>query len=140
MSAIDESVCRCEREPAWCFVHRRWGRALSSPPTRMELVEQARGLTATITAQAAEIARLRAALAVTQRALEAAHTGERFTVVDEIERLQRERDALRAAARECLDALEAPAPVWDADESEHDEHAARLEVARGALRALAATR
>ena len=52
----------------------------------------------------------------------------------------RERDALRDAARECLDALEAPAPVWDADESEHDEHAARLEVARGALRALVAPR
>jgi hypothetical protein len=85
-------------------------------------------------------------------------------VVDEIERLQREIATLRAAyasdlaglraelrradderatwrdlrdaARECLDALEAPAPVWDADESEHDEHAARLEVARAALRAL----
>ena len=58
------------------------------------------------------------------------------TACDDIERLQRERDALRDAAREHLDALEAPAPVWDADESEHDEHAARLEVARAALRAL----
>ena len=48
----------------------------------------------------------------------------------------RERDDLRDAAREMLAALEAPAPVWDADESEHDEHAARLEVARAALRAL----
>ncbi len=87
---IDETACQCEREPAWCFVHRRWGRAMSSPPTRAELVEQVRG----------------------------------------------ERDALRDAARAYLDALEAPAPVWDADESEHDGHAARLEVARVALRAL----
>ena len=109
-----------------------------------------------------------AVLAVTQSSLEAARTGERITVVDEIERLQREIATLRAAsaqdldglraelrradderqtwrdlrdaARECLDALESPAPVWDADESEHDGHAARLEVARVALRALVAPR
>ena len=81
-----------------------------------------------------------ALLAVTQASLEAASSGRRVTVVDEVERLQRERDALRDAARECLDALEAPAPVWDADESEHDGHAARLEVARGALRTLVAPR
>ena len=81
-----------------------------------------------------------ALLAVTRSSLEAARTGERITVVDEIERLQRERDALRDAAREHLDALDAPAPVWDADESEHDGHAARLEVARVALRALVAPR
>ena len=109
-----------------------------------------------------------ALLAVTQRALEAAHTGERITVVDDIERLQREIATLRAAyasdlaglraevrraddervawrdlrdaAREHLDALEAPAPVRDADESEHDGHAARLEVARVALRTLVAPR
>ena len=109
-----------------------------------------------------------AVLAVTQASLEAASSGRRVTVCDEIERLQREIATLRAAyatdldglraelrradedratwrdlrdaARECLDALEAPAPVWDADESEHDEHAARLEVARVALRALVAPR
>ena len=77
-----------------------------------------------------------ALLAVTRASLDAASSGRRVTVVDEVERLQRERDALRDAARECLDALEAPAPAWDADESEHDEHAARLEVARVALRTL----
>ena len=105
-----------------------------------------------------------ALLAVTRSSLEAASSERRVTVVDEIERLQREIATLRAAyaqdldglraelrradderatwrdlrdaARECLDALEAPAPVWDADESEHDEHATRLEVARAALRAL----
>ena len=77
-----------------------------------------------------------ALLAVTQASLEAASSGRRVTVVDDIERLQRERDALRDAARECLDALEAPAPVWDADESEHDEHAARLTDAVEALRPL----
>ena len=109
-----------------------------------------------------------AVLAVTQASLEAASSGRRVTVVDEVERLQREIATLRAAytqdldglraelrradderatwrdlrdaARECLDALEAPAPVWDADESEHDGHAARLEVARAALRALVAPR
>lgn len=61
----------------------------------------------------------------------------------EIERLRArtetaggERDALRDAAREMLAAIEAPAPVWDADESEHDAHAARLTAATAALRAL----
>jgi len=61
------------------------------------------------------------------------------------ETAERERDAaladaarLRAAAREMLAALEAPAPVWDADESEHDAHAARLTVALDAVRALVA--
>lgn len=109
-----------------------------------------------------------AMLAVTQSSLEAASSGRRVTVVDDIERLQREIATLRAAyatdldglraelrradderatwrdlrdaAREHLDALEAPAPVWDADESDHDGHAARLEVARVALRALVAAR
>jgi hypothetical protein len=46
-----------------------------------------------------EVARLRAVLAVTQRSLEAAHTGERITVVDEIERLQRELTEARAEVR-----------------------------------------
>ena len=59
----DETTCRCGREPAWCFVHRRWGRMMSSHPTRMELVEQARGLTMTATTQADEITRLRRELA-----------------------------------------------------------------------------
>ena len=64
---------------------------------------------------------------------------------DELARLTRERDEARAAlrdasrvTREMLDALEAPAPVWDADESEHDEHAARLTAALDASRALLA--
>lgn len=52
----------------------------------------------------AEIARLRALLEVAQTSLAAATSGRRVTVVDEIERLQRERDALRDAAREYLDA------------------------------------
>jgi hypothetical protein len=50
----------------------------------------------------------------------------------------RERDDLRDAAREILAALEAPAPVWDADESEHDVHATRLTVALDAVRTLLA--
>lgn len=93
-----------------------------------------------------------AALAVASRSLEAATSGERITTCDELARLTREVASLRAAyaadlaglraevrradderaawrdlrdaAREMLAALEAP--VWDADESEHDEHAARL--------------
>jgi hypothetical protein len=101
-----------------------------------------------------EVERLRAALAVATRSLEAASTGERLTTCDELARLSREVATLRAAyaadldglraevrradderaawrglrdaARGMLAALEAPAPVWDADESEHDEHAARL--------------
>lgn len=50
--------------------------------------------------------------------------------------LRDEAMRLRDAARELLDALDAPAPVWDADESEHDAHAARLTAATAALRAL----
>jgi len=83
-----------------------------------------------------------AALAVATRSLEAASSGERLTTCDELARLSREvatvtreRDAARDAAREMLAALEAPAPVWDADESEHDAHAARLTRALDALRA-----
>lgn len=79
---------------------------------------------------------LRALLEVAQTSLAAATSGRRVTACDEIERLQRERDALRDAAREMLAAIEAPAPVWDADESEHDAHAARLTAATAALRAL----
>jgi hypothetical protein len=37
-----------------------------------------------------------------------------------------------------LAALEAPAPVWDADESEHDAHAARLTRALDDVRAMLA--
>ena len=58
----------------------------------------------------------------------------------EVRRADDERAAwrgLRDAAREMLAAIEAPAPVWDADESEHDTHAARLTAATAALRALA---
>jgi hypothetical protein len=49
---------------------------------------------------------------------------------------ERERDEARAAAAGVLTALEAPAPVWDADESDHDAHAARLTDAVEALRSL----
>lgn len=87
-------------------------------------------------AAVAEIARLRALLEVAQTSLAAATSGRRVTACDEIERLQRERDALRDATREMLAAIEAPAPVWDADESEHDAHAARLTAAIAALRPL----
>jgi len=83
-----------------------------------------------------------AELAVATRSLEAATTGERLTTCDELARLSREvatvtreRDAARDAAAGVLAALEAPAPVWDADESEHDAHAARLTRALDALRA-----
>lgn len=93
-----------------------------------ELFAASPALARTVIAQAAEIATLRAAYASDLAGLRA-----------EVRRADEERATwrdLRDAARECLDALEAPAPVWDADESEHDEHAARLEVARVALRAL----
>jgi len=107
-----------------------------------------------------------AALAVATRSLEAASSGERLTTCDELARLSCEVATLRAAyaqdlaglraevrradderaawrdlrdaAREMLAALEAPAPVWDADESEHDAHAARLTVALDAVRAMLA--
>ena len=55
-------------------------------------------------AAVAEIARLRALLEVAQTSLAAATSGRRVTVVDEIERLQRENATLRDAAREYLDA------------------------------------
>jgi chromosome segregation ATPase len=51
---------------------------------------------------------------------------------------ERARDEARAAAAGVLTALEAPAPVWDADESEHDAHAARMTLALDAVRALLA--
>jgi len=107
-----------------------------------------------------------AALAVATRSLEAASSGERLTTCDELARLSREVATLRAAyatdldglraevrraddereawrdlrdaAREMLAALEAPAPVWDADESEHDAHAVRLTRALDAVRAMLA--
>ena len=55
-------------------------------------------------AAVAEVARLRGLLEVAQTSLAAATSGRRVTACDEIERLQRERDALRDAAREYLDA------------------------------------
>lgn len=74
--STDDATCQCDREPAWCFVHRRWGRRTSSPPTRTELVERVRDLTATIEAQAADIA----------------------TAVARAETAERERDAALAEA------------------------------------------
>jgi septal ring factor EnvC (AmiA/AmiB activator) len=107
-----------------------------------------------------------AALAVATRAIEAATTGERLTTCDELARLSREVATLRAAyasdlaglraevrradderaawrglrdaARGVLAALEATAPGWDADESDHDEHAARMTQALDAVRAMLA--
>jgi hypothetical protein len=86
-----------------------------------------------------------AALAVATRSLEATTTGERLTTCDELARLSREvatvareRDEARDAAREMLTALEALAPVWGADESEHAAHAARLTRALDAVRVLLA--
>lgn len=67
---------------------------------RCEVLHQAEVIerrTAELSTATGEIERLRAALAVTQRALEAAHTGERNTVVDEIEWLRRELAAARRA-------------------------------------------
>ena len=103
------------------------------------LTDAAPALVATITAQSAEVERLRAALAVTQSSLEAASSGRRVTVVDEIERLQRERDALRAAAREHLDAREAYDAVdtYEATNADDERHAwERRAAAQVALRAL----
>ena len=87
-------------------------------------------LTAQRDAAVADAARVRAAYAADLDGLRA-----------EVRRADDEREAwrgLRDAAREMLDALEAPAPVWDADESEHDAHAARLTVALDAVRTLLA--
>jgi hypothetical protein len=109
--AREEEVCRCERDPAWCFVHRRWGRAMSTPPTRHELVEQVRGLTATVVAQADEITVLRRTLALSQESLAAAVRGERVTVVDEVARLTREVATVtreRDEAREIITGRKVP--------------------------------
>jgi hypothetical protein len=87
-------------------------------------------LTAQRDAAVADASRARAAYATDLAGLRA-----------EVRRASDEREAwrgLRDAAREMLDALEAPAPVWDADESEHDEHAARLTLALDAVRAMLA--
>ena len=87
-------------------------------------------LTAQRDAAVADAARVRAAYAIDLAGLRA-----------EVRRADDERAAwrgLRDAARGMLTALEAPAPVWDADESEHDEHAARLTVALDAVRAMLA--
>ncbi len=80
-----------------------------------------------------------ALLAVTQSSLEAASSGRRVTACVEIERLQRERDALRAAAREHLDAREAydAADTYEATSADDERHAwERRAAAQVALRAL----
>jgi hypothetical protein len=100
---------------------------------RCEVLHQAEVIertTADLSTAHCEIATLRAAYAADLDGLRA-----------EVRRADDEREAwrgLRDAAREMLAALEAPAPVWDADESEHDAHAARLEVALDGVRALVA--
>jgi len=95
-----------------------------------DLAERAAAVVAERDAAVADAARARAAYATDLDGLRA-----------EVRRADDERAAwrdLRDAAREMLAALEAPAPVWDADESEHDEHAARLTVALDAVRAMLA--
>jgi len=95
-----------------------------------DLAERAAAVVAERDAAVADAARARAAYATDLAGLRA-----------EVRRADDERAAwrgLRDAARGMLAALEAPAPVWDADESEHDEHAARLTVALNAVRAMLA--
>lgn len=128
LMAANDLQCAAGRPCPACDARRRAVQALT---------DAAPALVATVAAQSAEVERLRALLAVTQSSLEAASSGRRVTACDEIERLQRERDALRDAAREYLAALDVPAPVWDADESEHDAHAARVTRAMFVLSALA---
>ncbi len=115
------------------------------------LTDAAPALVATVTAQADEAERLRAALAVTQASLEAASSGRRVTVVDEIERLQRardeaecERDALYDTAREWVraeDALTAAIVAADGPDTDGAYAAAvtRRNAAHAALRAATVT-
>lgn len=109
--STDDATCQCDREPAWCFVHRRWGRRTSSPPTRTELVERVRDLTATVEAQASDIA----------------------MAVARAEAAERERDernaTLRAAVREFLEADDA-APRLDCEPSQTLEEAIKRNAAR----------
>ena len=102
---------------------------------RCEVLHQAEVIerrTADLSTATGEIARLRAALAVATRSLEAATTGERLTTCDELARLSREVATLRAAYATDLAGLRAE--VRRAD----DERAAwreRVEAAeREALR------
>ncbi len=95
-----------------------------------DLAERAAAVVAERDAAVADAARARAAYATDLAGLRA-----------EVRRADDARAAwrdLRDAAREMLTALEAPAPVWDADESEHDAHAARLTRALDAVRAMLA--
>jgi len=103
-------------------------------------------------ATVAEVEKLRRTLALAQESLAAAVRDERVTVVDEIARLQRERDAartdaatLRARAQEHLDAQDSGDRALDAwvraDDTDRDADAAqaasrwRTAQARAALRA-----
>ena len=95
-----------------------------------DLAERAAAVVAERDAAVADAARARAAYATDLAGLRA-----------EVRRADDERAAwrdLRDAARGMLTVLEAPAPVWDADESEHDAHAARLTRALDEVRALLA--
>ena len=93
-----------------------------------DLAERAAAVVAELARLSREVATLRAAYATDLDGLRAE--------VRRADEERAERRDLRDAAREMLAALEAPAPVWDADESEHDEHAARLADAVEALRSL----
>lgn len=92
-----------------------------------------------IAAVVGAVERLRALLAVTQSSLKAASSGRRVTVVDEIERLQRENATLRDAAREHLDARAAydAADTYEATNADDERRAwERRAAAHDALRAL----
>jgi len=94
-----------------------------------DLAERTGAVVAERDAAVADAARARAAYATDLDGLRA-----------EVRRADDERAAwrdLRDAVRAYLTALDEPAPVWDADESEHDAHAARVGRAMVVLSALA---
>lgn len=98
---------------------------------RGEVLHQAEVIertTADLSTATGEVARLRAALAVATRSLEAASTGERLTTCDELARLSREVATLRAAYAQDLDGLRAELRLAD------DERAAWRERVEAAER------
>jgi hypothetical protein len=85
-----------------------------------------------------EVERLRAALAVATRSLEAATTGERLTTCDELARLSREVATLRAAYASDLAGLRAEVRRADGERAAWRAEAARLTAERDAALADAA--
>jgi len=130
LMAANDLQCAAGRPCPACDARRRAVQALT---------DAAPALVATVAAQSAEVERLRALLAVTQSSLKAASSGRRVTVVDEIERLQRENATLRDAAREHLDARAAydAADTYEATNADDERRAwERRAAAHDALRAL----